>query len=116
MLQTIKKAMIASALSVPVALSMTSSALAAKSNFEVRNNTSVNLEYLYISESSLSEWGNDTLGPTQIIAPGGSVVINFANPSPNVCFYDILATFADGDEVEGMQVDVCENDWYEFYD
>ena len=111
-----KKAMVASALSVPVALSLTSSALAAKNNFEVRNNTSVALEYLYISESSLTEWGSDTLGPEQIVQPGGSVVINFANPSPNVCFYDIAAIFADEDELEAMQVNVCEHDWYEFYE
>lgn len=110
------KALVASALSVPVALSMATSTLAAKSNFEVRNNRGVNLEYLYMSESSLTEWGDDTLGPSQIIQPGGSVQMNFANPSAQVCFYDILAIFADEQEVEATQVDVCGYDWYEFYD
>lgn len=116
MLQTLKKTLIASALSVPVGLAFTSTALAAKNNFEVRNSTTTVLEYLYMSESSFSEWGDDTLGPEQIVNPGGSVRMNFANPSPQVCFYDILAVFADGDEVEATQVDVCEYDYYQFYD
>ncbi|NET10638.1 MAG: hypothetical protein F6K16_39285 [Symploca sp. SIO2B6] len=116
MFQTMQKALIASALSVPVGLSLTSTALAAKDNFEVRNNTGVVLEYLYMSESSLPEWGDDTLGANQVINPGGSVRMDFANPSPQVCFYDILAIFADGDRVEAKQVDVCDYDYYQFYD
>ncbi|MEM9217425.1 MAG: hypothetical protein AAGD25_24185 [Cyanobacteria bacterium P01_F01_bin.150] len=95
---------------------MAASALAAKVNFEVRNNTTVALEYLYISESHLTDWGNDVLGPEQIIQPGGAVGIDFADLSPQICFYDILAIFADEDEVESMQVNVCDNDWYEFYE
>ena len=112
----IKKTLIASAISVPVALSFTSAAVAAKEDFWIENNTSVDLTYLYVSESSLDNWGEDVLGPDQVLIPGTSLDISFGNPDPQVCIYDIRGEFADGDVVEKFRVNVCSSSSYEFYE
>ena len=111
-----RKLLIASALSIPFMASFAPSAFAVKEDFWIENNTSVNLDYLFISESNLDSWGDDVLGPEYILVPGDHVEILFNNPDPSVCIYDIRGEFADGDVVEDFQVDVCSISSYEFYE
>lgn len=111
-----KKLLIASALSLPLLISFASSAVADKDDFWIENNTSVDLDYLYISETTSDSWGEDVLGLEYILAPGDYVDILFNDSNPSVCLYDIRGEFADGDVVEDFEVDVCDIGSYEFYE
>lgn len=95
---------------------MAPEALAGKDNFQVRNESSSSIYYLYMSESSLDTWGPDILGESRILSSGEQIQIIFNNPDPNVCRYDIRAEFEDGQVVEDFTIDVCDNDFYRFYD
>ncbi|MGF1500113.1 MAG: hypothetical protein ACFB8W_25280 [Elainellaceae cyanobacterium] len=110
------RSVFASLLSIPIALSSVSSALAAKEGFQVQNNTSVDLLYLYVSESSLDNWGADVLGSERILPPGNYIDIIFNNPDPSVCIYDFRGEFADGDVVEEYQFNVCASEAFQFYE
>ncbi|MEB3233416.1 MAG: hypothetical protein VKJ64_20580 [Leptolyngbyaceae bacterium] len=106
----------ASLLSIPIAIASSSAVLAAKQGFQVQNNTSVDLHYLYVSESSLDNWGDDVLGAQEVLPPGNYIDIIFNNPDPNVCIYDFRGEFADGDVVEEWQFNVCQNEAFQFYE
>ena len=110
------KTLSASLLSIPIALASASATFAAKQGFQVQNNTSVNLNYLYISESSLDTWGADVLGPEQILPPGNYIDIIFNDPDPSVCIYDFRGEFADGDVVEEYSFNVCSNEAFQFFE
>ncbi|NER00783.1 MAG: hypothetical protein F6K30_29490 [Cyanothece sp. SIO2G6] len=110
------KSFAASLLIIPIAIASGSVALAAKQGFQVQNNTSVDLTYLYISESSLENWGGDVLGPEFVLAPNNYIDIIFENPDPAVCIYDFRGEFADGDIVEEWQFNVCVNQIFQFYE
>ncbi|MGK7888616.1 MAG: hypothetical protein AB4042_04735 [Leptolyngbyaceae cyanobacterium] len=115
MVQTLTKALMVSALSIPVGIAFSSAALASKNDeygFSIVNNTGYTIEYLYMSESSMDTW-TDALGDG-VLGPYSEGVVGFANPSPQACLYDINAVFEDGSELDQRQINVCENDYYEF--
>lgn len=105
---------IASTLSLPMLTLLSSPALAGKSEFWVYNNTNADIIELYVSESTRDSWDADILNANQVLASGNRLQVDFSNPSPNACLYDILAVFADGQVVEDYQVNVCSNRGYNF--
>jgi hypothetical protein len=110
----IRKAIAVSALGLPMMALTAQSALADKSNFSIANNTDTVISELYLSDSSLSEWNNDILG-TNILDVGEQTTVEFADPSPSRCLYDIKAVFADGEELEAFRINVCTESQYQFY-
>jgi hypothetical protein len=106
---------IASALSLPLVAIVAPQALADKDDFYVYNNSSRDIYYLYISESSLPTWQDDVLG-SDILESGDGFQVVFGNTNPNVCLYDFRAELEDGDVVENYEINVCTNDYYQIYD
>ncbi len=106
----------ASLFGIPALLLTAPKALADKQDFWIQNNSSTDIYYLYVSESSLDTWGADILGENSILASGYHIQVIFNNPDPNVCRYDIRAEFEDGHVVEDYVIDVCVNDYYQFFD
>lgn len=116
MLHTLARhAAIASALTLPFIALTAEKALADKSDFRVHNDSNATITELYVSESSRDSWDNDIL-EADVLTTGSSIQIVFGNTSPNVCIYDILAVFDDGQSVEDYQINVCSNGGYTFYD
>jgi hypothetical protein len=113
--QIIRKTLVASALSVPMLAMMAPKAMANKTDFRVYNDSSYDIYRLYVSESSMDTWGGDILG-SDILPSGYNIQVIFGNPSPSVCYYDIRAEFSTGEVVEDYQVNVCTNDYYQFFD
>lgn len=105
---------IASVVSCSGVAFMAERALAEKTDFRVYNDSNATITELYVSESSRDSWDNDILG-ADILTEGSSIQVVFGNPAANVCIYDILAVFADGQTVEDYQVDVCSSGGYTFY-
>ncbi len=82
--------------------------------FELVNDTSVALVELYISPTNVDNWEEDVLG-SEVLLPGEAIDIVIADGRRD-CVYDILGVFADDDEVEGYEVDLCELEGYTFYE
>lgn len=72
----------------------------------VHNNTGVTLTHLYSTNSGESSWGGDILG-SSVIPSGEAVMVDFDDGS-GACLFDVKARFADGDEVERRQINVCQ--------
>jgi hypothetical protein len=109
-----RKTLAVMALSLPLLPLLAQSALAGKDDFQIINNTGIDITELYLSDSSLDSWNNDILS-TDVLEGGDSVKVNFADMSSDRCLYDIRAVFADGQEVEDYRLNVCENDNYKFF-
>jgi hypothetical protein len=112
---TLRPVMIASALAVPLVSFLAPPALADKSDFWVRNDSNNTISELYLSASNLDSWDNDLLGNV-VLQSGDRFQVAFADTSNNNCLYDIRAVFSDGQVVEDYQVNVCNNDYYTFFD
>jgi hypothetical protein len=110
----IRKAIAVSVLSLPIVALTAHTALADKANFSIENNSDVAISELYLSDSSLENWNNDILGQG-ILDSGERITVDFADPSPDRCMYDIKAIFADGQEVEDYRINVCTNEQYQFF-
>jgi hypothetical protein len=110
----IRKAIAVSALGLPLIALTAQSALADKDNFYIQNNSDLTISELYLSDSSLENWNNDILG-NGVLESGEQVTVDFADPSPDRCMYDIKAVFADGQEVEDFRINVCTSEQYQFF-
>ncbi len=116
MLQKVfRPVMVAAAIAVPMVSLLAQAALADKSDFWVRNNSHNTISELYLSASNLDAWDNDLL-KSDTLPSGDRFQVVFGDAADNTCLYDIRAVFADGQVVEDYQVDVCNNDYYTFFD
>jgi hypothetical protein len=116
MLQSVlRPIMVASALAVPIVSLLAQAALADKSDFWVRNNSNNTISELYLSASNLDSWDNDLLR-SDTLQSGDRFQVGFGDDSSDTCLYDIRAVFSDGQVVEDYQVNVCDNDYYTFFD
>lgn len=111
----VRQAAIASVLTLTGVSLMAEKALAEKADFRVYNDSNSTITELYVSESSRDSWDNDILG-ADVLTTGSSIQVIFGNTSTNICIYDILAVFADGQTVEDYQVNVCSSGGYTFFD
>lgn len=111
----VRHAAITSVLALTGVSLIAETALAEKSDFRVYNDSNSTITELYVSESSRDSWDNDILG-ADVLTTGSSIQVVFGDASANVCIYDILAVFADGQTVEDYQVNVCSSGGYTFFD
>lgn len=105
----LRKTAVATVLSLPIVALNVHSALAEQLVFQLQNESSIDIHYLFVSESGNQEWGEDILGDETIIESGEVTMITLADDS-NACFYDIKAVAADGESsAEVYQVNLCED-------
>jgi len=77
-------------------------------SFTLHNNTSHDLNSLYISVVSTDEWEEDIFGDG-ILEAGDSVEVTIDDDLED-CEYDLKAVFSSGEEVLVGSVDFCELD------
>ena len=78
--------------------------------FTLVNGTNVTMVEFYASPPSSDDWEEDILG-NDVLAPGEAVDITIDDGRDD-CLYDFLAVFKDGDEVEHLEVSVCDGEEY----
>ena len=78
-------------------------------DFVLINNTGDVIDFIYVSPSNQTEWGDDVLGQ-DILENGAEVTILFpsARFTPGDCLYDIKVVTASGNEGQLGQVNLCE--------
>lgn len=76
-------------------------------DFTVHNNIGSTIQQLYVSPTSVSQWGPDQLG-SSVLANGGQVTLHF-NPSTyrGQCNFDIKIVEADGDQSVLHGINLC---------
>lgn len=72
---------------------------------DILNNTSVDIWYLYMSPQSSDSWEEDVLGEDVLLA-GDEFTVDLVGYDE--CIWDFKAVFADEEEVELYEVNVCE--------
>ncbi len=103
MIQFARRALIGAAV---LAMAATAAYAQENRNVDVHNDTGVTLTHLYSTNSGQADWGGDILGAS-VIESGESVTVDF-DDGTDACLYDVKARFADGDEMELRQINVCQ--------
>lgn len=106
----------AAALLLPVVALNVHSALAKELAVNVHNDSSMDIHYLFVSNSGDDNWGDDVLGENVVMERGGTGTVTI-NTDSNACLYDIKAVAADGKtSAELYQVNLCQNQEVSFFD
>jgi len=75
-------------------------------SFMLQNSTGVNVTAFYVSHTGTNDW-EENLIENGYLASGYEVQVVIAD-GRSTCEYDILAEFADGDEVDDYGVNLCD--------
>ena len=109
----LKRAAGATLLSIPMALATSAIALAEDIAFTLYNETNVDLVELYVSPSNIDDWEENLIPSGQGLGARESTTVTVADERTD-CEYDLLGVFADNDEVEDYNVDLCDLESYSF--
>ncbi len=82
--------------------------------FTLTNDTSVDMLEFYASPQTATDWEANILGDKTVQAHGDWTIITL--PGNRGCFYDFLAVFADGDQLEKYGINVCELKRHTYYE
>ena len=72
----------------------------------INNTTGMTMTHFFASNSNMSSWGPEQLGPTTVLPSGRSTTINF-DDGTGACVYDFRARFSNGSELKKFGVNVC---------
>ena len=72
----------------------------------INNSTGMTMTHFFASNSNMSSWGPEQLGPSTVLPSGQSVRINFDDNS-GACIFDFKARFSNGQELKKFGVNVC---------
>jgi len=81
-------------------------------NVSIVNRTSTTLVQFYSANASAGGWGYERLRGT-VIPPGGSLSLNFEDGTGQ-CRFHFKAVFANGQEKQNRNVDVCQQRAFRF--
>lgn len=101
------------ALSLPMVVATSTIAFANDLAFLLYNKTSVDLVELYVSPTNIDDWEENLMQGGQRLGPRQSTTVTIGD-GRTTCMYDILGVFADGDEVDDYEIDLCELESYSF--
>ena len=73
----------------------------------VINGGASTITYVQATNSTRSDWGDDLLGESTVIASGNYVAVNPEDCSGQ-CSFDFLVTYEGGQQVETYGVNVCQ--------
>jgi hypothetical protein len=82
------------------------SAFADPRDFQLQNNSSVDIAAVYISPSDLASWGDDVMGSDVLVA-GNAVNLTFRGFDGATCNYDIKVLGVGGQDGYLYKVDLC---------
>lgn len=77
------------------------------------NDTGVTMTNFYASNEGSNSWGGDWLGSI-VLNHNFNIEFNFDDGS-GYCMWDFKANFADGDSVESLGVNVCQETSWTYY-
>lgn len=89
-----------------LALVAVQSAFADPRDFELRNDSAVDLAYVYVSPSAVDDWGDDIMG-ADILPAGQSMNVTFRKFDGSACAYDVKVIGTGGEEGYLYNVDLC---------
>ena len=93
-------------LAMPLSLAVTNAASAqGRQDFTLVNRTGYQINELYIGPSSSDNWGEDLM-PRSVLPDRAALDITFSRRSAG-CLWDIRVVYADGDDAEFEQVNLC---------
>lgn len=81
-------------------------AMAQSHPLTITNNTEQSIEYIQISPPEDQQWGDDWLGPAEVLAPGASRTFTITSG----CVQDIRVTWMDHHSREWRNFDTCQYD------
>lgn len=76
--------------------------------FELSNASTYAITEFYASPSGIEYWEEDILANADVY-PYESININI-NDGRDVCYYDVMTVFSDGEYIEEYSVDLCDLD------
>jgi hypothetical protein len=82
-------------------------------DFTLKNKTGYQIDEVYVSRHSSSNWGRDRMGNNSL-ADGEAVDINFPHGN-GACAFDIKVKYHDEDTAEWGDVDLCQYDTISLY-
>lgn len=97
------------------AMLLAQSAFADPRDFTLKNNSSVDISYVYVSPADAQDWGDDVMG-TDILPAGNAVDISFKKFDGVSCNYDVKVIGAQGQQGYLYKVDLCTIDTVTFSD
>lgn len=80
---------------------------ATNQNFTLNNRSQETVTHVYVSRVSDERWGEDVLGSSQVVAPGGSAQITFPR-GENECNWDVRVTVNNNQNHEMRNLNLCE--------
>jgi hypothetical protein len=89
-----------------------SPALAEDLEFTLTNKSGSAITAFHVSHEGTSEWENNLLEGAYL--PDGNEISVLINDGRDVCTYDILTEFEDGDSVEDYGLNLCDMGSYTF--
>ena len=106
---------LAAPLAAAVALPLAGVAHADQRDFTLVNSTSQVLTHVFVSPSTVEDWGDDILGQA-VLSSGESVFIYFTKFNGSACAYDVKVLTESGGEGSLLGVDLCATDTVTFSD
>jgi hypothetical protein len=98
--------LLTAATALALVLVLVQSAFADPRDFELNNNSSVDIAYVYVSPSAADDWGDDIMG-TDVLPAGQSVNVTFRKFDGETCNYDVKVVGVGGEEGYLYKVDLC---------
>lgn len=108
MKQYLKPAIVASCLAVVALASITLQATQQRRNldFTLVNKTGLTINEVYLSPTNEDEWGEDVMGPKDVLKNGDKVDIVFSSAETE-CNWDLKIVDEDDDSVEWTKLNLC---------
>ena len=72
----------------------------------INNVTGMTMTHFYASNTKMSSWGPEQLGPSTVLGSGRTTRINF-DDGTGACVFDFKARFSNGQELKKFGVNVC---------
>lgn len=85
----------------------TAGADATNQNFTLNNRSQDTITHVYVSSVSDERWGEDVLGSSQVVAPGGTAQITFPRGETE-CNWDVRVTINNERNHELRNLNLCE--------
>jgi hypothetical protein len=91
-----------------LAASFSLPAFAGEQDFKLVNKTGYQIDEVYVSRATSSNWGRDMMGK-DALGDGESVNLTFNAPD-KVCIWDMKVKYNDGDTAEWTKLNLCSID------
>ncbi len=72
----------------------------------INNSTGMTMTHFYASNTNMSSWGPEQLGPSTVLQSGRTTRIDF-DDGTGACIFDFKARFSNGQELKKFGVNVC---------